>query len=109
MGCLIGKHSQVRDTIISSYCSVGPHCTVLQASLGARTYLTGNSFLQFTEVGKFCSIAANFTCGYSNHPTRMLSTHPAFITTWTTPSGLTFADQECFAEGMPVSTIGHDV
>jgi len=105
----IGQHSQVRDAVIGSYCSVGPHCTVLQASLGAHTYLTGNSFLQFTKVGKFCSIAANFTCGYGNHPTRMLSTHPAFSTMWTTPGGLTFANQEYFAEGMPASTIGHDV
>lgn len=105
----IGKNSQIRTSTLGSHSAIGPNSTLQRARVGDHSYLTGHSFLQLTTIGKFCSIAANFTCGYGNHPTNMLSTHPAFFTPWTMPGGVTFADKDYFAEGMPASFIGNDV
>lgn len=46
--------------------------------IGDYTYISVNSCISFTEIGKFCSIGPNFFCGWGIHPTDGISTSPLF-------------------------------
>jgi acetyltransferase-like isoleucine patch superfamily enzyme len=48
------------------------------AKVGDYTYISINSMVSFTEIGKFCSIGPNFFCGWGIHPTDGISTSPLF-------------------------------
>lgn len=45
-------------------------------SVGAFSYMQGNTTLYNTEVGRFCSIASGVVSGPGEHPTNWLSSHP---------------------------------
>jgi acetyltransferase-like isoleucine patch superfamily enzyme len=47
-------------------------------TVGDYTYISINSIISFTEIGKFCSIGPNFFCGWGIHPTDGISTSPLF-------------------------------
>jgi len=70
-----------------SQCTFGK-CTMLyspfnlnKVSLGAFSYISRNSNITNTEIGKFCSIGPNFRCGLGIHPTNGISTAPMFYST----------------------------
>lgn len=46
--------------------------------IGDYTYISVNSCISLTEIGKFCSIGPNFFCGWGIHPTNGISTSPLF-------------------------------
>lgn len=46
--------------------------------IGDHTYISINSRISMTEIGKFCSIGPNFFCGWGDHPTHGISTSPLF-------------------------------
>lgn len=47
-------------------------------TIGNYTYISVNSCISLTEVGKFCSIGPNFFCGWGIHPVDGISTSPLF-------------------------------
>lgn len=49
--------------------------------IGDFSYVSINSCISFTEIGKFCSIGPNFFCGWGIHPTHGISTSPLFYST----------------------------
>lgn len=49
--------------------------------IGDYTYVSVNSCISLTEIGKFCSIGPNFFCGWGIHPTNGISTSPLFYST----------------------------
>ena len=42
------------------------------------SYISNNSIVYNTNIGKFCSIRPNAVIGFGDHPTHLLSTSPAF-------------------------------
>lgn len=46
--------------------------------IGDYSYLSDNSIVTNTTIGKFCSIGPNFMCGWGVHPTNGISTSPVF-------------------------------
>jgi acetyltransferase-like isoleucine patch superfamily enzyme len=50
-------------------------------NIGDYTYISVNSCISMTEIGKFCSIGPNFFCGWGIHPTNGISTSPLFYST----------------------------
>jgi virginiamycin A acetyltransferase len=71
------------------------------------TYISGNSNISLTTIGKFCSVGPNFNCGFGIHPTNGISTSPIFYSTGT-PCGMTLSADDKIIEHKQI-TIGNDV
>ena len=71
------------------------------------TYISRNSIITNTNIGKFCSIGPNFFCGWGIHPTNGISTSPYFYSTQK-QNGYTIATKDLIDERKPI-TIGNDV
>ena len=72
------------------------------------TYVAAGCHINYTKIGKFCSIGENVLCGLGRHPSdTFVSTHPAFYSTFK-QCGVSFVQESKFDEYAPV-TIGHDV
>lgn len=73
--------------------------------VGDYTYISINSMISLTEIGKFCSIGPNFFCGWGIHPTNWISTSPLF---YSTKSPYSFCKENKIEDRGKI-TIGNDV
>jgi len=55
-----------------------PPYRVYNSTIGDYTYVSQNSSIKKTMIGKFCSIGPNLTCGWGIHPLNGISTSPMF-------------------------------
>lgn len=78
-----------------------------RVELGAYSYISRNSNISNTSIGKFCSIGPNFSAGMGIHPTNGFSTSPMFYST-AKQNGYAFVNDNLCEEFAPI-TIGHDV
>jgi phosphonate metabolism protein (transferase hexapeptide repeat family) len=86
-----------------------PQCSVSESSIGDYSYLAGHVSMVWTDMGKFCSIAAQTRINPGNHPTWRVTQHqrdlPAHPYGFDTVEDADFfrwrSDHRC--------TIGHDV
>lgn len=60
---------------------ISPVSLISDSSIDDWSYVNENAIIFNTSIGKFCSIGPNFFCGWGEHPTNGLSTHPAFYST----------------------------
>lgn len=80
---------------------------VIGSSIGRATYI-GGARVQQCRMGAFCSVGARTRIGgLARHPTRWLSTHPAFFSP-RAQAGFTFSDRLHFDEIAQI-TVGSDV
>jgi len=49
---------------------------VKDIKIGENSYVSYNSIIYHTEIGKYCSIGPNVVIGYGDHPIHMISTSP---------------------------------
>lgn len=75
--------------------------------VGDYTYVSGNSVISNTKIGKFCSIGPNFICGWGIHPTNGISTAPMFYSI-NKQNGMTLSETNKVEERKPI-VIGNDV
>ncbi|OFY04347.1 MAG: chloramphenicol acetyltransferase [Bacteroidetes bacterium GWF2_43_63] len=80
---------------------------VRNADIGDYTYVSMNSWINNTRIGKFCSIGPNLLCGWGVHPTQGISTSPMFYST-KKQNGITFSSTDKIEERAIIS-IGNDV
>ncbi len=80
---------------------------ISNSSIGKYTYISWNSWISLTEIGKFCSVGPNFLCGWGIHPTNGISTSPMFYSTLK-QNGTTFSAENKIQERKPI-IIGNDV
>ena len=64
----IHRTARVRDTAFGIYCEVGARTKVAECRFGDFTYVVNDSDIIYTDVGKFCSIAAHTRINPGNHP-----------------------------------------
>lgn len=50
----------------------------IESEIGNYTYVSSNTIIKHTIIGKYCSIASNCIIGEGDHPYRFLSTSPIF-------------------------------
>ena len=74
-------------------------------SIGDYTYISVNSCISLTDIGKFCSIGPNFFCGWGIHPTNGISTSPFF---YSTKSPYSFSKENKIEDRKKIM-IGNDV
>jgi len=73
--------SWVNDSDVSKKSKLYPLYHISDSKIGDYTYISGNSNISMTEIGKFCSIGPNFLCGWGIHPLSGISTSPMFYST----------------------------
>jgi virginiamycin A acetyltransferase len=103
--------SYIRDVNINSKISsksiiYGPY-SVEELVLGDYSYISQNSTIKRTTIGKFCSIGPNFIAGCGIHPTNGISTAPMFYAN-NKSNGFTFCNISKIQETKQI-IIGNDV
>lgn len=108
--CLIDtrKHFSaiVTNSKLDAMTSIRQKCRIYNSSIDCYSYVSRNTLIQHTEIGKFCSISEGCSIGMPSHPTHMISTSPVFL------NGRNYL-KENFAnikyEDCPITQIGNDV
>src|SRR5579871_1743497 len=65
----------VRDSQLGGWTSVGPRTTIFESTLGDYSYVVNDSSIVYSEIGKFCSIAAHTRLNPGNHPLERAALH----------------------------------
>lgn len=81
--------------------------TIINSIINNYSYISANSNIRNTEIGKFCSIGPNFMCGLAIHPIDGISTSPFFYST-KKQCGVTISEVNKIKEFGEVK-IGNDV
>jgi len=77
---------------------IGNGTWLYSSSIGRATYIAGNSKINGTQIGRFCSIGENVRTCLGLHPsTGFVSTHPAFFSV-KKQAGFTFVKKSIFEE-----------
>jgi len=58
----------VTDCELSPYTEVGPRTSMIETRMGAYSYVVNDSEIIYTDIGRFCSIAAHTRINPGNHP-----------------------------------------
>ena len=64
----IHRTASVRDTTFGIYCEVGARTKVAECTFGDFSYVVNDSDIIYTDLGRFCSIAAHTRINPGNHP-----------------------------------------
>lgn len=99
--CYISNSNLDVNTIIYS------HCKISNACLERFSYISQNSTINLAKIGSFCSIGPYLICGYGQHPTNFISSHPVFYST-RKQCGVTFSNKDYYEEDKQI-LIGNDV
>lgn len=102
----LGSGIDLKNTKIGLNVRIGENTKIWDSSIGDNSYTNSNAFIRFAKIGKFCSIGPGVKINVGNHPSNMVSTHPAFYSN--NKPFMTFADRMYFDEFKQV-TIGNDV
>lgn len=71
------KPSAKKNSKIDKTAAVGNGAQIVNSTIGRYTYIYESKLIN-TDVGSFCSIAADCTIGGGSHPTNWVSTSPVF-------------------------------
>jgi len=73
---LIHPTASVRESRLGRYTEVGARTSVAESTLDDYSYVVNDSDIIYTDIGKFCSIAAHVRINPGNHPmTRATQAH----------------------------------
>lgn len=93
----IGRRVKIYDNVVIS-----------DSEIGDFSYISAETKIFRTKIGKFCSIGPNCLIGWGLHPTEnFISTHPAFYSLGG-QAGITFVEKNYFDEQKSIN-IGNDV
>jgi len=95
------------QNIISETVNIDSPAHISYSTIGDYSYISVNSWISQTEIGKFCSIGPNLLCGWGIHPTNGISTSPMFYSTMQ-QNGTTLSKVDKIKERKPI-IIGNDV
>lgn len=71
------KPVSVKNSTISKTAAVGNGAQIVNSTIGRYTYIFESKLIA-TDVGSFCSIAADCTIGGGSHPSEWVSSSPVF-------------------------------
>lgn len=80
---------------------------IMNTTIGDYSYVSINSYISDTVIGKCCSIGPNLLCGWGIHPTNAVSTSPMFYSKGK-QNGMTLSRENKIQERKLI-TIGNDV
>ena len=95
-------------SIFGGYNNINRGTSIRQSKIGYATYVSVETIIGKTEIGNYCSIGARCMIGgLGHHPTKWLTTHPAFFSV-RGQIGFTYALENLFDE-IKNTFIGSDV
>ena len=97
----------VVESEVSEKAKIHGDYTIRKSKIGDYTYISQNSHLSMTQIGKFCSIGPNLMSGWGIHPVSAVSTSPMFYSTMK-QNGFSLVTQNKIEEQKPI-IIGNDV
>lgn len=105
----IDASADVRDSQLGAWTAVGPRTTIVESTFGDYSYAANDANVIYSEIGKFCSIAAFARINPGNHPLERAALH--HFTYRSRSYGLADDDDRDFFERRRASkvTLGHDV
>lgn len=95
------------NVVLGQNVKIYPVSLISNSRIGDYTYVSQNSVISHTSIGKFCSIGPNLLCGWGIHPTNGISTAPMFYST-NKPNGITLSAIDKLQE-YKQTVIGNDV
>jgi len=101
----IGYNSYAKSSTFGYANFIKNNVTINKSKLDNYTYVSDGTKIQYTTIGKFCSIGPECQIGLGKHPVSFVSTHPAF---YSTSPYITFSDKNYYGEFENIS-IGNDV
>jgi hypothetical protein len=67
-GPQVDASAHVRDSKLGAWTAVGPRTTIAESAVGDYSYVMNDGNIIYSEIGKFCSIAAFARINPGNHP-----------------------------------------
>lgn len=65
----------IAHSYVGEWTELGPHTSLLESTFGDYSYTAGNVMIAYSEIGKFCSIAADVRINPGNHPMNRVTQH----------------------------------
>src|SRR5215470_12915112 len=65
----------VRDSRLGAWTAVGARTTIAESVMGDYSYVVNDASIIYSEIGKFCSIAAHTRINPGNHPLDRAALH----------------------------------
>lgn len=96
------------NSILFEHTTIGTDTILNNTKMKSYSYIGNNCLIQFTEIGKFCSIGSNIQIGLGVHPLNYLTTSPVFYKK-NNPIGSSLVNQDLFFEEYKITTINDDV
>lgn len=103
---VIGLYTSIKNSLIGHHVCLSSEVKLYNSEIGDHSYVNSKTIINYSKIGKFCSIASNVQFGLGIHQTNIISTHPAFYSN--AKVFKTFADKNYFKEFEEIS-VGHDV
>ncbi len=92
--------------MVGLYIYLNEGVRLYNSEIGDHSYVNFKTIINNTKIGKFCSIGSEVQFGMGNHPTNLISTHPAFYSN--NKAFKTFANKVHFNEYEEIF-LGNDV
>lgn len=100
-----GYNSYATNTKFGYANFIKNNVSINNSNLGDYTYVSDGTKIQYTTIGKFCSIGRECQLGLGKHPSNFVSTHPIF---YSSSAYMTFSEKKYYEEFENIS-IGNDV
>jgi acetyltransferase-like isoleucine patch superfamily enzyme len=99
--------SEIQNSLIGRNTKLYKPYYIENSAINDFTYISKNSWITETTIGKFCSLGPNLLCGWGIHPKSFISTHPMFYSS-RKQNGITLSNNNKIIERKPI-IIGNDV
>lgn len=99
---------EATDCEISKEANVKKPFRIVASQIGSYSYVESSSNINYTTIGRFCSIGKNFNCGLGKHPVNGISTSPIFYSIKNNSVKIKLAKENKFIETERIN-IGNDV
>jgi len=87
-----------RSSIFEGYNFLSHHVKFVSSSIGYASYISSNSKISNTHIGRYTSIGPSVHCIFGKHPSStFVSTHPSFFST-RKQSGFSYTKAQLFKE-----------
>ena len=100
--------AHIRKSAFGPWSMVGPRTSIAETRMAAYSYVVNDSSIIYSDIGKFCSIAAHVRINPGNHPTWRASQHHFQYRASSYDLGEDESEFFDWRRGHKV-TIGHDV
>lgn len=78
LGVVIGEDSFVKDCSFENKVQINRRNFIVDTKIGCCTYTGMNTVIKHTNIGRFCSVSWNVSCGGASHDYTHVSTSPFY-------------------------------